>query len=50
YIDLIDAKRKELIWQGIGAGYLTQSVKHKEERINSFVSSILGKFPPEITP
>ncbi|CAI8202020.1 MAG: Uncharacterised protein [Formosa sp. Hel1_33_131] len=50
YIDLIDAKRKELIWQGIGEGYLTNSVKHKDERINAFVSSILCKYPPEITP
>ena len=47
---LIDAKRKELIWQGIGEGYLTNSVKHKDERINAFVSSILCKYPPEITP
>jgi len=48
YIDLIDTQRKELIWQGIGRGNLTSSVKHKDERINTFVSSILCSYPPEI--
>jgi len=48
YIDLIDAKQKELIWQGIGRGNLTTSVKYKDERINSFVNSILCSYPPEI--
>ena len=48
YIDLVDTKRKDLIWQGIGRGNLTTSVKHKEERINNFVNSILCSYPPEI--
>jgi len=48
YIDLVDTKRKELIWQGIGRGNLTTSVKHKEERITNFVNSILCSYPPEI--
>ena len=48
YIDLIDNKRKELIWQGIGRGNLTSSVKHKDERITTFVTSILCSYPPEI--
>ena len=47
YIDLIDAKKKELIWQGEGVGVLTQSMKHKEERIQEFVTKILAKYPPE---
>ena len=50
YIDLIDAKQKELIWQGIGRGNLTTSVKYKDERINSFVNSIMCSYPPEIIP
>ena len=33
YIDLIDAKKKELVWQGIGAGNISQNMKNKEERI-----------------
>ena len=47
FIDLIDTKRSELIWQGIGRGSLTSNVKYKDERINSFVSSILAKYPPK---
>ena len=47
YIDLIDTKRKELIWQGIGRGNLTASVAHKDELINTFVTSILNNYPPK---
>lgn len=46
YIDLIDAKKKELIWQGEGVGYLTQNRSGKEARINEFVSKILLQYPP----
>ena len=44
YIDLIDTKRKELIWQGIGRGSLTTDVRYKEKLINTFVGSILEKY------
>lgn len=47
YIDLIDAKKKELIWQGKGSGYLVQEQAKKEARIQEFVSKILAQFPPE---
>ena len=46
YIDLIDANKKELVWQGMGTGYLTQNMEQKEERIKEFVSKILEKYPP----
>ena len=46
YIDLIDANKKELIWQGMGIGYLTQSMEKKDERIQEFVSKIMEKYPP----
>lgn len=45
-IDLIDANKKELIWQGEGVGYLTQDRSRKEEVINEFVSRILMQYPP----
>ena len=48
YIDLIDAAKKELIWQGQGTGYLTQNVDRKEERIGEFVNKIMEKYPPGI--
>jgi hypothetical protein len=46
FIDFIDANKKELIWQGIGEGYLTSRVNRKEERIKEFVASVLEKYPP----
>lgn len=47
YIDLIDAKKKELIWQGKGSGYLEEEATKKDERTNEFVSKILSQFPPD---
>jgi len=47
YIDLIDAKKKELIWQGEGEGVLTKNVNKKDEKIKEFVSKILEQYPPK---
>jgi len=47
YIDLIDAKKKEMIWQGEGAGVLTQNSGNKDERIKEFVTKILEQYPPQ---
>ena len=46
YIDLIDANKKELVWQGMGTGYLSRNIDKKEERINEFVAEIMSKYPP----
>ena len=46
YIDLIDAKKKELIWQGEGQGVLTKDTNKKEEKIKEFVTKILEQYPP----
>ncbi len=49
FIDFIDMKNKELLWQGIGSGVLTAKTgPKKEERIQLFVNEILSKFPPEV--
>ncbi|GMN07109.1 DUF4136 domain-containing protein [Croceitalea sp. MTPC5] len=50
YIDLIDTKNKELVWQGRGVGTLnnTKNIEKKEERIREFVSEILQAYPPAI--
>lgn len=45
-IDLIDAKNKELIWQGVGTGYLTKDTNEKDENIKNFVVKILEQYPP----
>ncbi|CAM1345588.1 DUF4136 domain-containing protein [Tenacibaculum amylolyticum] len=47
FIDIIDANKKELVWQGIGSGALSmRSTKKREERIKKFVTDILSKYPP----
>lgn len=48
YIDLIDANKKELVWQGKGSGYLTLNTNKKEERIKEFVTKIMERYPPEV--
>ncbi|MGV9004480.1 DUF4136 domain-containing protein [Flavobacterium sp.] len=45
-IDIIDAKKKELIWQGQGEGYLTKNTDKKDENIKEFVTEILKQYPP----
>lgn len=47
YIDLIDAKKKELVWEGQGVGYLTEDYDKKESLINEYVSKILEQYPPK---
>lgn len=47
YIDILDAKNKELVWQGQGSGYLTTDVEKKDARVKEFVSKILEQYPPQ---
>jgi hypothetical protein len=47
FIDIIDAKTKELVWQGEGSGYLTKNTDKKDARIKEFVSKILEQYPPK---
>lgn len=49
YVDLIDASKKELVWQGMGSGYLTQNMEKKESLIKEFVAKIMEKYPPGAT-
>jgi hypothetical protein len=46
YIDLIDAKKKELIWQGEGTGTLSKDMERKDEIVNNIVTQILAQYPP----
>ena len=48
YIDLIDAKNKELVWQGKGVGTIgnIRNIEKKERRIQEFVAEILQQYPP----
>ena len=47
FIDIIDAKATERVWQGEGSGYLTKKTEKKEARIKEFVSKILEQYPPK---
>jgi hypothetical protein len=45
-IDLVDAKRRQLVWEGVAVGRVTE--KHRENReaaINTAVTEIFKKFP-----
>lgn len=47
YIDLIDTKQKELVWQGKGTGNLLRNnMAKKEARIQEFVAEIMKEYPP----
>lgn len=48
FVDLIDANKKELIWQGMGTGYLSRNMEKKEARIKEFVTKIMEKYPPGV--
>lgn len=49
YIDLIDKKKRALIWQGKGVGdlYTGQKIEKKEKRIREIVAKIMTQYPPE---
>ncbi|MGB0836811.1 MAG: DUF4136 domain-containing protein [Flavobacteriaceae bacterium] len=46
FIDMIDVKKLELFWQGIGTGPVSMEVRDKKEKkINEFVGKILSQYP-----
>lgn len=50
FIDIIDANKKELIWQGSGTGNLNnKDIDKKIAQIQEFVNKILLQFPPDTT-
>jgi len=49
FIDFIDKKNNELIWQGIGSGAMKMSnIEKKEKRINDLVNKIILAYPPNL--
>lgn len=47
FIDLIDAKTNNLVWQGMGsADLVTHDMEKKEARIREIVMKILAEYPP----
>ena len=51
FIDLIDAKTNELLWQGVSHSgiYKGNDIEKREEKINLIVSKILAQYPPDTT-
>jgi hypothetical protein len=47
FIDFIDARNKELIWQGVGRAALKSRPEEKVERTNEMVREILSQYPPQ---
>jgi hypothetical protein len=46
-IDILDAEKKQLIWQGKGSGILTNvtNPEGRQKLIDRYVSAILAKYP-----
>lgn len=45
-IDLVDAKRKRLVWEGVAVGRVTDKQRHdREAMINAAVTEIFAKYP-----
>lgn len=48
FIDIIERNKNELVWQGIGKGYIyNDKPDNKNEKIKAMVNKILLRFPPE---
>ena len=48
FIDLIDSKSKQLVWQGKGRGFINEYSKKRDQRIQGFVTEILKNYPPSL--
>ena len=45
YIDIVDNIKNQLVWQGVGKGYISENNSKKEEQIKAFVNKILLQYP-----
>lgn len=50
YVDIIDASKSQLVWQGRGVGTINPDIKpeKREQNINAAVKKVFEKYPPEI--
>ena len=44
-VDVVDAERRERVWEGIAAGTLTDNLKKLEKRINEAMEMLFDKYP-----
>jgi len=47
FINLVDNKKNEMVWQGIGSGTVDFDAKNREEKIEKNVAKIISRYPPE---
>ena len=47
YIDIIDTKSKQLVWQGKGIGFLSSNRMNRDELVEGYVNKILSVYPPQ---
>ena len=47
YIDIIDTKSKQLVWQGKGIGFLSSNRMNRDELGEGYVNKILSVYPPQ---
>ena len=46
-IDIIDAKTRKLVWQGVGSGISVDSPRSKQKQIPQIVAEIMANYPPQ---
>ncbi len=44
-VDVFDAKKKQLIWEGIGQDTIKDNTKNRDERIKKAVAAIMKEYP-----
>ena len=47
FIDIIDAKKEQLVWQGKGTKRISENIAEKATIINEVVQQIMAQFPPQ---
>ena len=48
-VDMLDQKSKELLWQGVAKGTISEKPEKREKRIPKAVAKLMKKFPVEPT-
>jgi hypothetical protein len=44
-VDVFDAEKKELVWESVGSGTVSENRKGREERIQKAVAKIMAEYP-----
>ena len=47
FINIIDAKNNQLVWQGRGVGLINEFREDRDEMIGDFVNKIFEEYPPK---